>query len=321
MGEPESLQMSLKKQSIQRTLFVSFALLLTLHFGCKPESADLSLQPPYDSWPTEAYQQLDSLLQIRQFFIQNEVPPGMLSEINGQIGLYLTDRNPEEGVKYFEEILTYNYDEEQWDKAALMHVRLARIYDRNLNNPAEALNHLLKAESLWREKGRTVEIAEVLLYQATLEAKLGRVEEGLSKGREAMSSFIRFKSTPGISKSCFALASVFQENDQADSSLVYINKARSGWRTRDAVQWLFEANNIKLEILMEMEQWEQATAVVAENKSIVEQNYIHWNPRLAFFDLWSKLVKEHGTKDELEKPLEWSKLLRDSLRNEAILLK
>ena len=119
------------------TRFLLLLLLLYFGFGCQNTDSPLKQRQKLTSQlPPPIDREVDSLLQIVAMMENSNVPQGIVSDMRGEIGMIICERLPEEGIKLFEKILEYNYSEEQWNKAAQIHMFVARLYDQNYSSLA-----------------------------------------------------------------------------------------------------------------------------------------------------------------------------------------
>lgn len=268
--------------------------------------------------PPALARQADSLMRIEDKLLTSDAPGFVASNIQEQIAMLLVERAPEEGIEYLEKVVAYYSEAEQYDEAGYLHLFIARIYEEKLRQPAKALEHLFKAEEIWEADEYPLKIAALLQYEGVIEAQLGRTEEGLKKIHKAIDIYKENQFGDEIYTSYYDLARAAQLAGRPNDGINYLNEAYDYWKAQQNLGRLILANNLKLRILSESGQLQEALQIYEANDSLISQVNLHWTPLLDFLQLSRSLLQKTGRLDEFNKIEEQYRTLTDSLDREKL---
>lgn len=269
--------------------------------------------------PSALARQADSLMQIEDKLARSEAPGFVASNIQEQIAMLLMERAPQEGIEYLKKVIDHHYENERYNEVGYLHLFVARAYEEKLHQPAKALEHLFEAGKIWNEDEDPIKTAALLQYEGVMEAKLGRTDEGLQKIRKAIDIYRENQFGDEIYTSYYDLARAYHIAGRPEEGMKYLEEAYNYWTDQRNYGRLILANNLKLRILSESGQLEDALQIYQTNDSLISQVNLHWMPLLDFLQLSRSLLQKTGRLDEFTKIEDRYRTLTDSLDQEKLI--
>lgn len=268
--------------------------------------------------PAALADQVDSLLQIEDKLIKSDAPGFVASNIQEQLAMLLMERAPQDGIDYLKKVIAYHYENERYNEAGYLHLFVARAYEEKLHQPAKALEHLFKAGEIWNADEDPLKTATLLQYEGLVEGQLGRTNEGLQKIQNAIDIYRKNQFGDEIYTCYYDLARVYDLAGRPEEGIKYLEEAHQYWTDQRNYGRLFLANNLKLRILSESGQLQEALQVYNTNDSLISQVNLHWMPLLDFLQLSRSLLQKTGRLDEFNQVEERYRALTDSLDREKL---
>lgn len=292
--------------------------LILLHSCGKMDQEEAQRSDLLARLPAPVARQADSLMQIEDNLIRGDVPGFVAANIQEQLAMLLMERAPEAGIEYLKKVIDHQYENERYNEAGYYHLFIARAYEEKLRQPAKALEHLFEAGKIWDEEEDPLKSAALLQYEGVIEAKLGRTDEGLQKVRKAIDIYRTNQFGDEIYTAYFDLARVYHLAGRPEEGLTYLEEAYDFWQEQQNYGRLILANNLKLRILSESGQLQEALQVYETNDSLIGQVNLHWLPLLDFLQLSRSLLQKTGRLDEFTKIEDRYRTLTDSLDREKL---
>lgn len=302
--------------SISQRVF--FLLIISIGFWLGCQNQESRIAATMEQLPARQARYVDSLLQIEQRMRQSGLPADIIAGVWEEIGMSLLDYQPEASLTYFEKTLEDHYQRQSLDAAAELHFLLGRICEDRMRNYECALEHLAGAESIWEKRNDPLQVARARQRKGVVEAKLGRMEEGRRLVESALDQYQRDQFQELIPPARYDLAQVEYLAGNTSLALTYLDELTEEWRRQGAYPQLTQANNLRLRILVEQEQWTEAALVYADNDSLLRMAEAPWRPRLEFLQLSRQLLQHNGPETEAKEVQKAYGALTDSLEAEGL---
>ena len=201
--------------------------------------------------------------------IKNEI--GARAVINDQLGQCYYN-NYTDSFMYYQFIALKLFDSINNSIRVIYCLQNIAFKYENENDLPNALKYSQQALLGHIKRKDTASIANLLKYTGLLKGKLGQFEEGRNDVRLAIGLFNNMKDSLGLAVSYFDMGLIMLENNQIDSSLFLIDKAKSIWLYRKGnLIRLFIWNNKLIEIFVMLNDKAKSSRIFRQNIKILSE--------------------------------------------------
>jgi len=204
---------------------------------------------------------------------------------------------------------------------AFSYQNIAFAYNENLDNVDSAIVYIEKAVPIWIEIQDTSNQANILKYLGMLQGKKGEYSNGINTIRKAIALFDSCNFQSGIAVSYFDLALLYDNANQIDSTIYYLNRNKAYFETQQDTFRVFLVNNKIFESYLKNENYSSASEIYKSNLTLENSSRVYWQHLIDYYSISMKYFKLVDNSELYDLNQEKYKQLSAKLTEKGIMIK
>ena len=214
-----------------------------------------------------------------------------------RFGSFFYDRDQVKCAQYLDSALAGFRKLKDNKNIALSLQNKASLVNEKEDNAKEALELATEAKKYWALNKDSLNEAYMIQYMGILEGKLDNLGKGKTLLLEAAGVFKTLNAQQEGAVCYFDLANICEKQNQIDSSLVYLDKAKTIWELNRQPQSLFSVQNYMLKLFLQKGNSSEAFDYYSRNLLLEKGAPIHWKDRINYYQLSQLMFEQKKDKD------------------------
>lgn len=237
------------------------------------------------------------------------------------IGLSFYESEPLKFIEFMDSAATLYAVSNNKKQLALCYQNIAFVYQEKILDLKKSEEFAIKSINFWHEINDTLKEANILKYLGLIQGELGKFAEAKSNIKSAIVKFNSKNFLAGVAVSYYDLGLVYEQEEQFDSCIYYLNLNKSFFESKHDTSRIFNVNNRLFHNYVTTKKFEEAKDIYMSNFLFEKSSKVRWNQKLDFYQ-FSQVYFFNINNEEMSKIyLNKYEILRDSLSQKGIYFK